>query len=383
MHRQLANSIIFLAGFLLAGCLSQPASTPIRQILWSKGQDDYHTARIPAICTTKKGTLLAFCEGRKTGSGDSGDIDLLLRRSTDNGRTWSPTLVIWEDDKNTCGNPCPIVDLKTGTIWLLTTWNRGDDREAAIIAGKSKDTRRIFVTSSSDDGKSWDKPREITATIKAADWTWYATGPGAGIQVENGKHKGRLVAPCDHMVAGPEKKYYSHVIYSDDHGKSWQLGGSTPNDKVNECQVVELKEGKLLLNMRNYDLAKSNRQIAISADGGATWTGQRHDTALIEPVCQASIRRLSWPKKDQPGVILFLNPANPQSRSNLTLRASLDDAQTWPCRLQLHAGPAAYSDLTILRNGQIGCLYEGGDTKDPYESIIFKTIDPKRLLNRE
>jgi sialidase-1 len=383
MRHLFTVAIVALAGLGLAGCLSHPTATPIRQILWSKGQDGYHTARIPALCTTRKGTLLAFCEGRREGAGDSGDIDLILRRSTDNGRTWSPTQVVWDDDKNTCGNPCPIVDRNTGTIWLLITWNRGDDCESTIINGKSKDTRRVFATCSTNDGKSWEKPQDITSTAKAADWTWYATGPGAGIQIENGPHQGRLVAPCDHMVSLVEKRYYSHIIYSDDHGKTWQLGGSTPEAKVNECQVVELAEGNLLLNMRNYDRSKLARQVAFSADGGANWTRQHHDDALVEPICQASLRRLSWPKKDQPGVILFLNPANPASRSNLTLRASLDDGQTWSGRLQIHAGPAAYSDLAILRNGQIGCLYEGGDSQDPYETIIFKAIDPKRLLNRQ
>ena len=97
----------------------------------------------------------------------------------------------------------------------------------------------MFVTHSTDDGLSWSDPREITADVKRDDWTWYATGPGSGIQIQHGPHQGRLVIPCDHIEAGT-KRYYSHVIYSDDHGKSWQLGGSTPQHQVNECEVVEL-----------------------------------------------------------------------------------------------------------------------------------------------
>jgi len=148
-----------------------------------------------------------------------------------------------------------VVDRQTGTIWLLSTWNLGSDHEKRIIDGTSKDTRRVFITSSTDDGLSWAKPKEITSDVKQPDWTWYATGPGNGIQLSKGKHKGRLIIPCDHIEAGT-KKYFSHVIYSDDHGRSWQLGGSTPDDMVNECAVVQLDNGDLMLNMRNYDRTK-------------------------------------------------------------------------------------------------------------------------------
>ena len=151
--------------------------------LFVAGEDGYHTYRIPALITSKKGTLLAFCEGRKSGRGDSGNIDLLLRRSTDGGKTWSPQQTVWDDGKNTCGNPCPVVDQQTGVIWLLLTWNRGDDDERQIIAQTSKDSRRVFATASEDDGRTWLPPREITQDVKRKDWTWYATGPGNGIQL--------------------------------------------------------------------------------------------------------------------------------------------------------------------------------------------------------
>ena len=94
--------------------------------------------------TSNKGTLLAFCEGRKSGRGDSGNIDLLLRRSGDGGKTWSPQQVVWDDGPNTCGNPCPVVDRQSGVIWLLLTWNRGDDSESQIMARTSKDSRRAL-----------------------------------------------------------------------------------------------------------------------------------------------------------------------------------------------------------------------------------------------
>lgn len=365
---------ITLASFGLAGNLidAPPLPKPCGMPLYVSGQDGYHTYRIPALAVTAKGTVLAFCEGRQSGSGDSGNIDLLVKRSTDHGKTWSSQQVIWDDGDNTCGNPCAVVDGDAGTIWLLTTWNRGDDRESQIIDQTSQDTRRVFVMHSQDDGVTWSEAKEITDVAKKPEWTWYATGPGGGIQVQHGPHKGRLIIPCDHIEAGT-KHYYSHVIYSDDHGQSWQLGGRTPQHQVNECEVVELAGGQLMLNMRNYDRTKKNRQVAISEDGGLTWQDQRFDPTLIEPICQAAIERYRWPDDKQDGAILFSNPASAEGRVNMTVRASFDEGRSWPVSRTLHAGPSAYSDLGVLANGIVGCLYEAGQSH-PYESIIFAAV---------
>ncbi len=369
-----------LHSFEIRGNLEDPPQPTVPEgcPLFVSGQDGYKTYRIPALALSVKGTVLAFCEGRKNGASDTGDIDLLLRRSSDNGKTWGAQQVVWDDAGNTCGNPCVVVDRQSGTIWLLSTWNRGDDHERQIIAGQSKDTRRVFVTSSTDDGLSWSKPLEITAAVKKPEWTWYATGPGGGIQIEHGPHQGRLVIPCDHIEA-ETKHYYSHVIYSDDHGATWQLGGRTPQHQVNECEVVELSGGRLMLNMRNYDRSVKSRQRAVSSDGGMTWTDQRLDPALIEPICQAAIHRFSWPQEGQPGVVLFSNPASERGRFNMSVRASFDDGQTWPLAKVLHAGPSAYSDLAVLRDGQIACLYEGG-VQGAYESIVFAAFPLSSLV---
>ncbi len=346
--------------------------------VYRSGRDGYHTYRIPAVIVAPDGALLAFCEGRRAHGGDSGDIDLVMKRSTDGGRTWSKQVVVWDDDANTCGNPCPVVDEATGTIWLLTTHNLGVDHEAQIIRGESKGTRTVWATSSEDSGRSWAEPREITATTKLPDWTWYATGPGAGIQLRRGDHAGRLVIPCDHIEAGTGH-YYSHVIYSDDHGETWTLGGSTPQHQVNECEVVELADGELMLNMRNYDRSLRTRQVAASTDGGATWTRQRHDETLIEPICQASIRRARWPKDEEPGLILFSNPASREGRVKMTVRASLDEGRTWPHARVLHTGGSAYSCLVALPDGDLGCFYEA----DGYRRIVFARFGPEWILREE
>lgn len=371
-------ALLLLAAALMAN--AETAASPATTNVFVAGQDGYHTYRIPALLVTARGTLLAFAEGRKRGSGDAGDIDLLLKRSTDQGQAWQPVQTVWDDGPNTCGNPCPVLDRDTGVIWLLLTWNRGDDPEPKIIAQQSKDTRRVFVTSSSDDGVSWSKPREITADVKLTNWTWYATGPGAGIQIEHGPTKGRLVIPCDHIEA-VTMHYYSHVIYSDNHGQTWKRGGSTPQHQVNECEVVEISGGRLLLNMRNYDRTQRTRQQAISADGGLTWIDQRHVPELLEPICQASIRRLAWPGENRRSVILFSNPASTK-RERLTVRASFDEGQTWPTSRLLNPRPSAYSCLAILPDDSIGILYEAG-VKNPYENLVFARFHLDWLTGRQ
>jgi sialidase-1 len=361
------------------------AEDTYRTTVWKSGEGSYHTYRIPSVIRGENGTLLAFCEGRKSGQGDAGNIDLLLKRSFDGGKTWSDNAVLWDDNGHTCGNPCPVVDDSTGAIWLLLTRNLGTDHESDIIQKKAESTRSVWVSHSSDDGQTWADPSEITKTTKDPSWGWYATGPGIGIQIQHGLHTGRLVIPCDHSYDDPNGKvrggpyeYGAHSIHSDDHGKSWQLGG-TIRPKTNECQVVELDDGdgSLLMNMRSY-FGRQRRTHSISKDGGATWSAPIDAPQLVEPVCQASIIRHGWSDNEKPGVLLFSNPASEKGRVNLTVRASFDDGSQWPVAHVLHAGPAAYSCLVSLPDNAFGCLYEAGE-KNPYESIVFHRLPVKSL----
>ncbi len=355
---------LFLFPFVALGLGATAAPTPEQIDVFSGGQDGYHTYRIPAILRAKNGALLAFCEGRKSGGGDSGDIDLVLRRSTDGGRTWGAQQVVWDDGANTCGNPCPVLDESTGTIHLLLTHNLGTDRERDIAARTAKGTRTVWVASSADHGATWTKPVEITATTKLPEWTWYATGPGVGIQMKNGLHAGRLVIPCDHNYDDPVAKQHlsgSHAIFSDDHGRTWQLGGVI-RPRMNECQVVEIAEGRLLMNMRSNQ-GRNVRAHAWSNDGGRTWSSPNDAAVLVEPVCQASILR------HESGVLLFSNPAA-KTRVNLLVRASADDGRAWTDVVTLYAGPSAYSCLVSLSAAEAGCLYERGAQR-AYEKITF------------
>ncbi len=359
--------LVALTLLVLLSSRAFAADSPTETPVFISGEGGYHTYRIPSILVTKDGSLLAFAEGRKKGLSDAGDIDLVWRRSTDGGATWSDTKVLWDDAENTCGNPCPVVDAKTGTIWLLLTWNAGKISEAHIQPGFGTDSRRVFLCHSKDDGQTWSTPQNITEQVKDKTWSWFATGPGNGIQLTQGKHAGRLVIPCDHKVPTTSgEQAYSHVIYSDDHGATWQRGG-TAGPHCNECEVVELAQGDLLLNMRSHDPQVKRRWLSRSQDGGATWSTPEPSDTLIEPICQASMRRYRWPTQTEPGVILFSNPASTTQRVKLTIRASYDDGKTWPVAKELYPGGSAYSVLCVLPDSKIGCLYE----KDGYKRIVF------------
>ncbi len=372
------NPLLFIKFLLLLVSFNHTDSSSVKHLnptldyVFEGGTEGYACFRIPATVRTQEGLILAFAEGRKKGCSDTGDIDLVMKTSNDNGSTWSELVVLWDDSNNTCGNPSPVIDEVSGNIFLLSTWNLGEDHEREIIDQTSKDTRRIFVLTSTDQGHSWSAPKEITQNVKLDNWTWYATGPVSGIQLQHNSYKDRLVIPCDHIEANT-KKYYSHIIYSDDHGATWQLGGTTPQDQVNECTIVELSDGKLMLNMRNYDREQKSRQISLSDDGGSTWSTLYHDTTLIEPICQGSLIRYG-DISETPVRLFFSNPASTDARVNMTLRMSLDEGQSWSYQSVIHPGPSAYSNLLALPDEKLGCLFEGGQ-ESPYEGIAWKIVE--------
>ena len=342
--------------------------------VFSAGEGGYHTFRIPALLPVGSRALLAFAEGRRFGRGDSGAIDLVLERSTDSGATWSALQVVWSDGSNTCGNPCPVVDSRTGRILLPMTWNSGQDNGRELHSGTGTDTRRVFLTYSDDEGRNWSSAREITSQAKRPDWWWYATGPGVAIQIRNGEHAGRIVVPANH--SSEKDGYAAHAMLSDDGGENWRMS-SVIAPACNESQAVELADGRLMMNSRNQSFTNEERTgyraIAFSADGGETWTPPQPDAHLGDPQVQASLIRYSWPGEGNPGRLLFSNPAPPISRERgqrlrMTVRSSLDDGRTWPVARLIHEGPAAYSSLARLHDGSVGLLYEAG-SEGPYEAI--------------
>lgn len=357
-----------------------PLWAPDTNVVFRAGDAGYHTFRIPCLVASSNGTLIAICEGRKTDAKDHGDIDLVYKRSTDAGTNWSALSVLHEEGGTnpvTIGNPCAVIERDTDRIWLAF----------------ARDNKDVFITHSDDVGQTWAKPKDITADVKKPEWTWYATGPGAGIQITNGTHRGRIIIPCDHREPANGKAIKkSHVFYSDDRGATWKLGGSAP-EHTDECQVAELADGALLLSMRQFlardggnATAAGKRAHAISRDGGATWQDFKLQDALPDPCCQASLIRFGGKDRLKRHLMLFSNPASPTKRESMAIRLSYDGGLTWPVTKPLWSGPSAYSSLATLPANAIGCLFECGDA-NPYQRIVFskctlhwiETMDSKEL----
>jgi sialidase-1 len=367
------NKILCVCAVVMMTAAAAGEDAVGKQVLFRTGEGGYFGYRIPALVVTKSGALLAFCEARKSSLNDTGDIDTVLRRSTDGGRTWSPMQVVADAGPDVCGNPCPVVDRASGTILLPLTQNKGDGPEGPIMRGEAP-PRTVWLTRSSDDGLTWLPPVEISAAARRPDWRWYATGPGHGIQLESG----RIVIPCNHST-GPERALmFSHIIYSDDAGETWRIGGIEEHS-TDESVVVELADGRLYHNMRS-SRGTQCRAVATSSDAGLTWSPVKDDPALIEPVCQASAVRYSTAASGGRNIVLFSNPASTK-RENMTVKLSYDECQTWPVAKTLHPGPAAYSDLAVLPGNTIACLYEAGE-KSPYETITLALFDLEWLTGR-
>ncbi len=387
MHLKLDNNMKIIRALFIFAILITSCKKPIAdenkilvKALWSENDTSHNNYRIPSIIVTKESTLLAFSEGRE--DGDAGNIDILLKRSLDNGHTWEEQIVVWNDSNNTCGNPCPVIDQNTGRIILFMTWNLGIDHESDIIRNKSKNSRIPYMTNSDDDGLTWSEAKNLSETGKSKNWGWYATGPGVGIQLKSKKYNGRLVIPCNNSFDEPGIMhrdgfgYGSHVLLSDDGGNNWRMSEIiTP--EVNESQIVELNDGALMMNMRSYH-GKASHAISYSYDGGETWTDIHHAPQLVEPICQGSI--IQYGKYHDENMYLFSNPAVPYNRTHMTIRASFDECQTWSNSKLIYPGPSAYSCLTKLPNGNVGMLFESG-YQAPYDKMVFVSFDAAVLFS--
>ena len=359
--------------------MTPSTSTPETQILFDGGQEGYHTYRIPALLQAANGDLLAFCEGRRDSPSDSGQIDLLLKRSADGGRTWSDQEVIVTEPELTCGNPCPVLDRDTGIIWLPFCKNLAAGGQEKITAARAP--RTVWLTHSADHGRTWATPVEITAQVKKTCWTWYATGPGQGLQLASG----RLIIPCDHNTGirfDGSDPYGSHLIYSDDHGATWRIGAilSLPG---NECYALELDDGDVYLNCRTRkDLGV--RSYGYSRDGGLSFIEEGFHHELVEPRrfrggCQGSLLKLPAPGGEG-SLLLFCNPATAQEeRQRLAIHVSADQGRTWKEARVICPGPSAYSDLALTKDGLIACLYEAGDQRYN-ERLVLARFSAQWLL---
>ncbi|MGW0883843.1 sialidase family protein [Streptomyces sp. NPDC002671] len=357
------------------------------------GAAGYTAYRIPAAVVTRRGTVLAFAEGRRDGWGDSGDIDVVLRRSTDGGCTWGPLGVVAAGKGDTRGNPSPVVDPRTGDVVLVTSYNGGTVTEAQIMRGEvgPGQSRRVFVQRSGDDGRRFTPPKEITAEVKRPGWRWYATGPGHAVALTRGPHSprggtpSRLLVPADHSTAPPPGSADSghepghhggHALYSDDGGHTWRLGYVTDTHdgvtNVNETSAAQLPDGRLYFNARDQKgTARGNRLDTYSSDGGTTLDRPYavQPTLNDVPVVEGSVLQLRGPVTP----LLFSAPSVPTARRAMALWSSSDAGHTFTRLLTVSGRRAAYSDLVQLGPTTVGLLYETG-TAGPYETIAFRRM---------
>ncbi len=358
------------------------AEPQLEQIdLFEAGKGGYELYRIPGVVATSRGTLLAYCEARKSARADWGHIDVVMRRSTDGGKTWSPQKQVVHLEGKFERNPAAVAQGlgKPGEITINNPLAIVDEQQNVVHFLYCVEYNRLFHMTSSDDGETFSKPVELTPTIEQFrpdyDWQSFAVGPGHGIQLKNG----RLVVP---VWLSTGKGGHAHrpsivsTITSDDGGKTWQRGDiiageQRPLKNPSESIVVELSDGRVLINLRS-ESPEHRRAFAISPDGRANWTEPKFDDALLEPVCMASIVRVVKPGGSESGkpAIVFANPSTEKGRKNLSIKLSRDDASTWAATRVLEPGPSAYSDLAVGPDGTIYCFYEAGK-RGAYERLTL------------
>ncbi|MBK8774897.1 MAG: exo-alpha-sialidase [Chitinophagaceae bacterium] len=371
--------------FCTINIFSQP-NIPV----FESGKDGHKSYRIPAIIKLNNGHLLAFAEGRVQGASDFGDVNIVLKISTDNGRTWGSIKTIVDYDTLQAGNPAPVVDLTdpaytTGRIFLF--YNTGNKQESDVRNGNG--LREVWYKTSTNGGINWSEAVNITLQthrpklpqINPAynftdDWRSYANTPGHAMQIETGKYKGRIYIAANHSEGGIQNEsmdYIAHGFYTDDHGKTFHISNNVNLPGGNENMAAELSDGRIMLNIRNQRGDVRARYIAISSNGGQSWDTSYFDKNLPDPVCQGSL--LTIGKKRKQNILAFSNAADEKRRDNLTLRISFDDGKTWKKNFVIYKNPsqpdaAAYSDIVKLSGKKIGVLYE----KDNYSKIVFTVV---------
>jgi sialidase-1 len=358
---------------LITAGSAQAEPIPSKVDVFPAGMNGVALYRIPGMVVTPKGTVLAYCEARRNDRSDWGEIEVHLRRSTDGGRSWGPAKKIAHladriegnprkksggEREQTVNNPVAIVDHQTGNIEMLYCVNYA----------------RCFSMRSSDEGVTWTQPAEITDAFEPFreryDWKVIATGPGHGLQLAGG----RLVVPIwlAYGETGDHKPSASATIFSDDHGKTWRAGQIAVPDEgefgdPNETMITTLSDGRVMLVSRSVS-DRNRKLITTSVNGSTGWSRPVFHDSLWEPVCMASI--VAHPSS--PGTLIFSNPhslatdaegreipAGRGPRRNLSIKLSRDDGKTWPVNRTLESGPSAYSDLAVLPDGTVLCLYEG------------------------
>lgn len=380
---RMINRSLFLI-FLLIICSSPLFAQAIT--VFENGEAGYRCFRIPAIVSAPSGNLLAFAEGRRNNCGDFGDVDVVMKISTDQGKSWGELRIVAENQDLQAGNPAPVFDFTDpnfpeGRLFLI--YNTGNASEQKVREGKG--VREVWVKTSVDEGTTWSEAQNITTYVHrpnnpsfasaytfSEDWRSYANTPGHAIQLTKGRYRGRLLVPANHSVGPPKADftdYRAHAFFSDDHGKTWQLSDEIDFLGSNESTAAQLANGQVLMNMRNQMGEPKFRLVAKSKDGGKTWGNTIVETQLPDPVCEGSI--LAVGTKSGKRCLLFSNLNHQSLRQNLTIYRSDDrKGESWKRCKTVEEGSAAYSDLVEVQRGLPGILYE----KEEYSKIVFQAF---------
>ncbi len=368
-------SLIVAAAPLCQAASKQVEATPEPDFVFQVGTDGHKSYRIPAIVKAEDGTLLAFAEGRVNHAGDHGDINLVLRRSTDEGKTWGELIIVRDDSTHICGNPAPVA-LPNGDVMLVSCGSTGSESEN-MHKGVP---REIYFQISKDSGKTWSEATKITDQARDKDWGWFATGPGNAIVIKQGKHKGRIVVPSNYSVKkGGNVVYEGSCFYSDDMGETWEIGESaTSNYRANESAIAEAGPNLLVQSFRAQNGA-GQRLLRMSKDGGKTWTTEKPAEEIAHNVCQGSIISDESKKK----VLYISAPGAKNKREDITIYASANSGKSWPCAYTIRKGSHGYSNLVEVDKQTLGILYESGRGKVDYPSggIVFETV-PKTTVTK-
>lgn len=379
--------LIFLLTFLLV-----ESNFAQETVVFKGGTEGHKVYRIPAIISLPNEDLLAFAEGRVNGSDDFGDVNLVLKRSHDYGKTWSAIQMLVDYDSLQAGNPAPVVDMfdpnyPEGVVYLF--FNTGNNHEYDIRMNRG--VREVWVMKSFDLGKTWENPVNITSqthrpnnpdfnpdyTFKD-DWRHYANTPGHAFQFQHGKYKGRIYIAANHSKGDPQdnfSEYQAHGFFTDDHGKTYGISEPISIPGSNESIAAELPNDRMIMSIRNQKGDIRQRILAYSSDGGDTWDSEEFEEELPDPVCQGSIISLT----DSRGrfILVHSNNADTLNRNNLSIKFSYDEGKTWPKTMLIDgvedpgkSAYTAYSDLVVPKQDMIGIIYE----KNNYSEIVYKWI---------
>jgi sialidase-1 len=352
--------VLLLISPFASGKTAPEPSTGIFQVdLFHQGDLGVHTFRIPALVQSKHGVLIAVADARFESTRDlPAKIALAMRRSFDNGAHWTPIRIILQPQAGGVGDASLLLDRETGRIWCFHGYGPPGIGFHTAKPGSptGPDTLQLHAIYSDDDGETWSVPRDLTPQVKDPAWQAFFATSGTAIETS----AGRFLLPI--VVRDAQGQIHSANIYSDDHGKTWRRGEFIGTG-TDESHAVELPGGVILQNMRT---GRGTRAIARSTDGGRTFGALTQDSMLIDPGCNAGITRYRNQKTD---ALIFTNAAS-HKRENLTVRASYDEGRTWPSSRVLYPGPAAYSTVIALQNGEIAVLYERGAV-DSIEKITF------------